>query len=297
MTTGTRTARTQTSTFQDPGASSNIDTTPSHHHAPPFHGPEGHNRPPLNPLDSTLPACRRCSPLRPHHLHNPMQVMNKPCPIPDKTTPLIRYIPDTEIDWRTYMQQIHLYTLGERDYAKLSGDTGPLVYPAAHVYIYRLLYTLTNAGQNIALAQWLFVTLYLLTLWTVMQCYRAANVPPWVFPLLSLSKRAHSIFMLRLFNDCFAVLFLWVAVALWQRKLWTLGTLVFGFGVGVKMSLLLALPAVGVVLWLGMGRNRAFYQAQVIGQLQVSTMVSEMRDGSLTMFCRRCWRTRSFWVV
>ena len=180
---------------------------------------------------------------------------------------------DTEIDWRTYMQQIHLYIHGERDYAKLTGDTGPLVYPAAHVYIYRLLYSLTNAGQNIALAQWIFVGLYLLTLWTVMQCYRTANVPPWVFPLLSLSKRAHSIFMLRLFNDCFAVLFLFGAIALWQRRLWTTGTLVYSFGVGVKMSLLLALPAVGVVLWQGMGRDRAFYQAQAIGQLQVSEII------------------------
>lgn len=185
---------------------------------------------------------------------------------------------DTEIDWKTYMQQIHLFVSGERDYAKISGDTGPLVYPAAHVYIYRLLYAVTDRGQNIALAQCIFIALYLATLWTVMQCYRMANVPPWVFPLLSLSKRCHSIFLLRLFNDCFAVLFLWVAMWLWQRKLWTTGTLVYSFGVGVKMSLLLALPAVGLVLWQGMGRDRAFYQAQAIGQLQVSNRWNGMGE-------------------
>lgn len=36
--------------------------------------------------------------------------------------------PDTEIDWETYMYQIELYVKGERDYAFISGPTGPLVY-------------------------------------------------------------------------------------------------------------------------------------------------------------------------
>lgn len=171
------------------------------------------------------------------------------------------------------MQQIQLYLAGERDYAKITGDTGPLVYPAAHVYIYRGLYYLTSSGTDIPTAQAIFAVLYILTLFAVMQTYRAAGVPPYVLPLLSLSKRVHSIFVLRLFNDCFAVLFLFVAVGFWQRKWWTVGTLCFAVGVGVKMSLLLGLPAVGVVLWLGMGRDRAFYQAQSIGQVQVSVVM------------------------
>ncbi|KAK1093216.1 dolichyl-P-Man:Man(5)GlcNAc(2)-PP-dolichol alpha-1,3-mannosyltransferase [Friedmanniomyces endolithicus] len=158
-------------------------------------------------------------------------------------------IPYTEIDWKAYMKQVSQYIAGERDYTKLYGDTGPLVYPAAHVYIYRLLHYVTNEGKDIRTAQYIFVALYLSTLALVMQCYRQAKVPPYVFPLLILSKRLHSIFMLRLFNDGFAVFFL--------------------FGLGVKMSLLLALPAVGVVLWQGMGRDRALRQAVVMGQLQV----------------------------
>ena len=91
-----------------------------------------------------------------------------------------------------------------------------------------------------------------------------------VLPLLVLSKRLHSIFMLRLFNDGFAVFFLFAAVACYQRKWWTLGSLAFSLGLGVKMSLLLALPAVGVVLWLGAGRDRAVKQALLMGQVQVS---------------------------
>lgn len=178
--------------------------------------------------------------------------------------------PDTEIDWRAYMEQVSLYLSGERNYINLVGGTGPLVYPAAHVYIYRFLYYLTNNGTDIRLAQYLFIGLYLATLALVLSCYRAAGAPPWVLPLLVLSKRLHSIFMLRLFNDGFAVFFLFAAVFCYQRKWWTVGSLAFSLGLGVKMSLLLALPAVGVVLWLGAGRDRAVKQALLMGQVQVS---------------------------
>lgn len=167
------------------------------------------------------------------------------------------------------MQQVNQYIKGERDYLNLYGDTGPLVYPAAHVYIYRLLHYLTDEGRDIRLAQYIFVALYLVTLALVMQCYRQAKTPPWVFPLLVLSKRLHSIFMLRLFNDCFAILFLFMAVYCYQRRLWTLGSLAYTIGLGVKMSLLLALPAVGMVLWQGIGRDRALRQATVMAQMQV----------------------------
>ena len=168
------------------------------------------------------------------------------------------------------MQQVAQYIGGERDYAKIHGETGPLVYPAMHVYIYRLLYAVTDSGRDIFTAQCIFGVLYLATLGMVMLCYGQAQAPPYLFPLLVLSKRLHSIFVLRLFNDGFAVFFLFLAICCYQRRAWTAGTLMYGLGLGVKMSLLLALPAVGVVLWQGMGRDRAFYQAQSIGQLQVS---------------------------
>ncbi|KAM0716950.1 hypothetical protein Q7P37_006802 [Cladosporium fusiforme] len=182
---------------------------------------------------------------------------------------IVRTIAYTEIDWRAYMQQVSLYLSGELDYTKLVGDTGPLVYPAAHVYIYRLLYHITGEGADIRLAQYIFVGLYIATLALVLSCYRTAGVPPWVMPLLTLSKRLHSIFLLRLFNDGFAAFFLFAAILCYQRKWWTVGSLAFSLGLGVKMSLLLALPAVGVVLWLGAGRDRALKQAALMGQVQV----------------------------
>lgn len=167
------------------------------------------------------------------------------------------------------MQQVAQYISGERDYIKLHGDTGPLVYPAAHVYIYRLLYAITGQGQDIRIGQYVFVGVYLASLGLVMQCYRRARAPPFVFPLLILSKRLHSIFLLRLFNDCFAVFFLFLAIYCYQRRLWTVGSFAYSVGLGVKMSMLLALPAIGAVLWQAMGRNRALRQAMMMSQLQV----------------------------
>jgi alpha-1,3-mannosyltransferase len=33
---------------------------------------------------------------------------------------------DTEIDWKAYMEQVEQYLAGERDYALIKGETGPL---------------------------------------------------------------------------------------------------------------------------------------------------------------------------
>ena len=74
------------------------------------------------------------------------------------------------------MQQVSLYIKGERNYYNIEGDTGPLVYPGLHVYIYRLLYALTDHGKSIFTAQVIFTTLYLGTLEVVMACYGRAKV-------------------------------------------------------------------------------------------------------------------------
>jgi alpha-1,3-mannosyltransferase len=74
------------------------------------------------------------------------------------------------------MEQVEQYVNGERDYTKIKGGTGPLVYPAAHVCIYWVLYHITDKGRNILLAQRVFGVLYLGTIATVMACYRRAKV-------------------------------------------------------------------------------------------------------------------------
>jgi alpha-1,3-mannosyltransferase len=74
------------------------------------------------------------------------------------------------------MEQVEIYLTGERDYKNIEGGTGPLVYPAVHVYIYRTLYALTDRGTNILLAQIIFGLVYLANLAVVMACYRLAKV-------------------------------------------------------------------------------------------------------------------------
>jgi len=95
------------------------------------------------------------------------------------------------------------------------------------------------------------------------------QAPPYIFPMLILSKRLHSIFVLRCFNDCFAVLFLWIAIYAYQRRMYTVGSLIYSWGLGVKMSLLLVLPALGVVLFLARGVGPGLRQAALMAQLQI----------------------------
>ena len=47
------------------------------------------------------------------------------------------------------MQEVKGYLIGERNYENMYGDTGPLVYPAGFVYIFSMLYWLTNQGVEI----------------------------------------------------------------------------------------------------------------------------------------------------
>lgn len=78
---------------------------------------------------------------------------------------------DTEIDWGAYMQEVEGALNGTWDYSKLKGDTGPLVYPAGFVYIFSILYYMTNYGRNIRLAQYIFGGIYVLTLALVFRLY------------------------------------------------------------------------------------------------------------------------------
>lgn len=87
--------------------------------------------------------------------------------------------------------------------------------------------------------------------------------------MLVLSKRLHSVFMLRCFNDCFATFFLWLAVLLFQHRAWATGALVYSWGVGIKMSLLLVLPAVGILIFFTQGLFGMLAVVGSMGALQV----------------------------
>ena len=169
------------------------------------------------------------------------------------------------------MQQVSLYISGERDYPLIKGSTGPLVYPAAHVYIYTLLYYLTDEGRDILLGQTLFAGLYLATLAVVVACYRQTGAPPYLFPLLALSKRLHSIFVLRMFNDGVATFAMWLAIYLCLRRNWTAGIAVWSFGVAIKMTLVLLVPAIAAITLLSLGLVRSISLGFMAVLIQVST--------------------------
>ncbi|KAK5947527.1 dolichyl-P-Man:Man(5)GlcNAc(2)-PP-dolichol alpha-1,3-mannosyltransferase [Knufia obscura] len=147
----------------------------------------------------------------------------------------------------------------ETNYNKLTGPTGPCVYPAFHVYIHSALYYVTDKGEDIKLAQVIYAGLYLCTLALVLASYRRAGAPPWLLVPLILSKRLHSIFLLRLFNDCWATFFFWLAVYGATRKRWSIMVLAWTLALNVKMTMLLPLPALGAILVQGAGTERAVF--------------------------------------
>ena len=196
---------------------------------------------------------------------------------------IIHHVPYTEIDWRAYMDEVGGFLAGERDYTKLKGDTGPLVYPAGFVYLYGALkYFLCGGGgindmqcandsTSILKAQYFFAVLYVIHLGITMATYiRTKTLPPWSLGLLTLSKRLHSIFVLRLFNDGVASLFTHVAILFAQSNSWILCFVFLSLGTSVKMNVLLILPP-ALVLMVGWERPStavfsvmAFISVQII---------------------------------
>ncbi len=83
----------------------------------------------------------------------------------------------------------------------------------------------------------------------------------------------HSLFLLRLFNDCFAVGALFLAIYAYQKRMWTIGSFVFSLGVAIKMTILLAAPGMGIVLLQTLPLRRALSAAFLMAQVQVRRLL------------------------
>lgn len=152
------------------------------------------------------------------------------------------------------------------------GDTGPLVYPAAFVYIYSILFFVTSYGANIRLAQYIFVGIYMLQLWLVLRLYvKSRKVPPYVIVLsIFTSYRIHSIYSLRLFNDPVAMLIFYAALNLFLDRRWTLGSVLFSLAVGVKMNVLLFAPAILILYITSLGYVQTIVQLAICAAVQLA---------------------------
>lgn len=151
------------------------------------------------------------------------------------------------------------------------GDTGPLVYPAFFVYVYSAFYFITSYGKNIKLAQYIFIAIYLLQLWLVLRLFsKSRKIPPYLVVLsVFTSYRIHSIYSLRLFNDPIAIVFMYASLNLFMDRRWTLGSVLFSLGVGVKMNILLFAPAILMLYITSLGYVKTAIQLSICAIIQV----------------------------
>ncbi|KAH9261193.1 hypothetical protein BASA81_000897 [Batrachochytrium salamandrivorans] len=87
--------------------------------------------------------------------------------------------------------------------------------------------------------------------------------------MVVLSRRAHSIFELRLFNDGVAMLFAYSAMAFGMRNKWTWACVLFSLGVSIKMNVLLMAPGLAVLLVQARGIWGATWRVLLCGLIQL----------------------------
>jgi alpha-1,3-mannosyltransferase len=204
---------------------------------------------------------------------------------------VIRFVSYTEIDWEAYMQEVETWIVdGQLDYRQIRGGTGPLVYPAGFLYLFAVLRHFTDHGRDIRQAQYIFGFFYVIFTALVLTLYAmvARNVAnqqsssttsvtrtvwSWrlAMGLTCLSKRLHSIFVLRLFNDGPAMLLFYLSALLFTKYYWKLGCFVFSLAVSIKMNVLLFAP--GLLLLLLQSQDNLLETIQCLAICGVTQLV------------------------
>lgn len=125
-------------------------------------------------------------------------------------------------------------------------------YPGGFLWIFSVFYYLCEGGKDVRSAQLIFAAIYVATLWIVFRLYMYSTkveslldtspcrleswsditwvnfkIPPYAFIFLTLSKRLHSLYILRCFNDCIVALLLYASILALCRRRWTLSSLLF----------------------------------------------------------------------
>ena len=198
------------------------------------------------------------------------------------------------------MQQAQVFLKGERVYSQITGDTGPCVYPALHLYLSSLLSYATAQGRDIWTGQLIYFALYIVCLVAAMATYRAAHIPPVLLPLLIMSKRLHSIFVLRLFNDCWAMTFFYLGVWAMCRGKWRTGSTCYSLALAVKMNILLYAPAMAAIYLRALGLQRSVVEALRVVFIQALLALPFLREDALSYLASAFDLSREFlykWTV
>ena len=163
-----------------------------------------------------------------------------------------------------------------------------------------MLYPITSSGDDIRTAQLVYSLLYFLAQFLCFAIFDAARkVPTWVLPLLGLSKRLHSIYVLRLFNDCWAMPTLYAAILAYCKGHLSAGSILFRYAqqsffaqdnrscpvpvhysaaLSVKMNILLYLPGVLVILVKSRGVFQTIYQMMIILAVQILVALPFLKE-------------------
>lgn len=173
------------------------------------------------------------------------------------------------------MQEVKGYLDGNYDYTQLKGDTGPCVYPAGFIYLFSWFYKLTDEGRNIQVAQLIYLYLYLANLYVVFEIYKTieGNISVLCYVLCCLSYRMHSIFMLRLFNDPVAMLFMHLCILFCCYNRWQGGLLCYSIALSIKMNILQYLPALLLLICWAKGFRAALISLFSIITWQVAIAI------------------------
>jgi alpha-1,3-mannosyltransferase len=168
--------------------------------------------------------------------------------------------------------------------------------------------SLLQTAADLALLQIIFVGLYLCTFAVVAAIYRKAaprSFHPILLAWLCLSKRIHSIFCLRLFNDGPTMLLLYVAILLFLHRRWTFGCIFFSLAFSIKMNIILFAPALGVILLLELGFWGTVGYIVMCGLIQIALaapflavdpMAYVQAAFNVTRVFKRYWSVNFKWV-
>lgn len=111
----------------------------------------------------------------------------------------------------------------------------------------------------------------MLQLWLVLRLFsKSRRIPPYLVVIsVFTSYRIHSLYTLRLFNDPIAILFLYASLNLFLDRKWTLGSVLFSLGVGIKMNILLFAPAILMLYITSLGYIKTIVQLSICAAVQL----------------------------